>query len=79
MLKFVAYGHSFALEAKDRVRALARREEGQTMAEYAVVLAVVTLVVVGAIALLSDDVRDKITSVADIVSGREEPEAPAAG
>lgn len=30
-----------------------KREEGQTMAEYAVVLAVVTLLVIGAITLLS--------------------------
>jgi Flp pilus assembly pilin Flp len=41
-----------------------RREEGQTMAEYAVVLAVVTLLVVGAITLLSTNIKNEITKVA---------------
>ena len=36
---------------------LRNREEGQTMAEYGVVLAVITLAVIGAITLLSDNVR----------------------
>jgi Flp pilus assembly pilin Flp len=36
---------------------LREREEGQTMAEYGVVLAVITLTVIGAITLLSDNVR----------------------
>ena len=46
-----------------------RREEGQTMAEYGVVLAVITLAVIGAITLLSSHVRDAITSVANILPG----------
>lgn len=44
-----------------------RREEGQTMAEYGVVLAVITLAVVGAITLLSDNVRSAIENVAGIL------------
>jgi Flp pilus assembly pilin Flp len=46
---------------------LRRREEGQTMAEYGVVLAVITLAVVGAITLLSDNVRSAIENVAGIL------------
>ena len=46
-----------------------RKEEGQTMAEYGVVLAVITLAVIGAITLLSSNVRNAITSVANILPG----------
>ena len=49
--------------------ALRKREEGQTMAEYGVVLAVITLAVIGAITLLSSNVRNAITSVANILPG----------
>jgi Flp pilus assembly pilin Flp len=48
---------------------LRTRDEGQTMAEYGVVLAVITLAVIGAITLLSDNVRNAIESVAAIVPG----------
>ena len=48
---------------------LRRREEGQTMAEYGVVLAVITLAVIGAITLLSSHVRDALTSVANVLPG----------
>jgi Flp pilus assembly pilin Flp len=46
-----------------------RKEEGQTMAEYGVVLAVITLAVIAAITLLSTNVRNAITSVANILPG----------
>ena len=45
-----------------------KREEGQTMAEYAVVLAVVTLLVIGAITLLSTNIGNEITKVAEILT-----------
>ena len=48
---------------------LRNREEGQTMAEYGVVLAVITLAVIVAISLLSDRVKGAITSVANIMPG----------
>jgi Flp pilus assembly pilin Flp len=48
---------------------LRRDEEGQTMAEYGVVLAVITLAVIGAITLLSDNVRNAIENVANILPG----------
>ncbi|HEX3267936.1 MAG TPA: hypothetical protein VHQ98_08140 [Gaiellaceae bacterium] len=48
---------------------LRQREEGQTMAEYGVVLAVITLAVIGAITLLSDNVRNALENVAGIMPG----------
>jgi len=44
-----------------------RREEGQTMAEYGVVLAVITIAVFGALALLSGNIVTAINRVAAIV------------
>ena len=40
------------------------REDGQTMAEYAVVLAVITIAVFGALALLSGNIVNALTRVA---------------
>jgi Flp pilus assembly pilin Flp len=57
---------TFVQVAADSLR---RREEGQTMAEYGVVLAVITLAVIGAITLLSDNVRSALESVAGIMPG----------
>ena len=51
------------------VESLRRDEEGQTMAEYGVVLAVITIAVIGAITLLSDNVRNAIENVAGIMPG----------
>ena len=51
------------------IKAMREREEGQTMAEYGVVLAVITLAVIGAITLLSDNVRSALESVAGIMPG----------
>lgn len=51
------------------VQVAVKREEGQTMAEYGVVLAVITLAVIGAITLLSDNVRSAIENVAGILPG----------
>ncbi|HKD34455.1 MAG TPA: hypothetical protein VKB73_13480 [Gaiellaceae bacterium] len=51
----------------DSTSALRRREEGQTMAEYGVVLAVITLAVIAAITLLAGNVSNAINSVANIL------------
>jgi Flp pilus assembly pilin Flp len=40
-----------------------RREDGQTMAEYAVVLAVITPAIVAAFAILSDAVAERVGTV----------------
>ncbi len=47
--------------------ALARREEGQTMAEYGVVLAVITLLVIAALTFLSTQISAAINAVAAII------------
>jgi Flp pilus assembly pilin Flp len=48
--------------------AQARDEEGQTMAEYGVVLAVITIGVVGAIGLLSGAIGDALGRVEDMLT-----------
>ena len=48
------------LSAMETARRLREREDGQTMAEYGVVLAVITLLVIGAITLLSGNVQAAI-------------------
>jgi Flp pilus assembly pilin Flp len=63
VLKLFAYTQAFAVNAASALR----REDGQTMAEYGVVLAVITLAVVAAITLLSDNVRSAIENVAGIL------------
>jgi Flp pilus assembly pilin Flp len=45
-----------------------RNEEGQTMAEYGVILAVITPAIVAAIALLAMTVADNIDAVAGFLS-----------
>jgi Flp pilus assembly pilin Flp len=44
-----------------------KREEGQTMAEYAVVLAVITIAVFGALALLSGNIVNAVNTVAGYI------------
>jgi Flp pilus assembly pilin Flp len=63
VLKLFAYMQAFAADAASALR----REDGQTMAEYGVVLAVITLAVIAAITLLSDNVRSAIENVAGIL------------
>ncbi len=41
-----------------------RREEGQTMSEYAIVLAVITPAIVAGLALLSDSFAERLGTVA---------------
>ena len=64
VLKLYAFMQTSVADATD---ALHRREDGQTMAEYGVVLAVITIAVIGAITLLSDNVRNAIESVANVL------------
>jgi Flp pilus assembly pilin Flp len=44
-----------------------REERGQTMAEYGVVLALVTLAVVGAMTMLSSNISGAFTAVSGIL------------
>jgi Flp pilus assembly pilin Flp len=66
MLKLGAFRPAFA---GSRVDALRRREEGQTMAEYGVVLAVITPAMIGAITLLSSSVRNTLLKVVGLLPG----------
>jgi Flp pilus assembly pilin Flp len=65
VLKLFTFAQVKAAAAAEAIH----EERGQTMAEYGVVLAVITLAVIGAITLLSSHVRDAITSVANILPG----------
>jgi len=56
------------LKLFDMFASLRKREEGQTMAEYGVVLAVITIAVFGALALLSGNIVTAITRVAGYIS-----------
>ena len=49
------------------LKSLRRREDGQTMAEYGVVLSVITLAVITSITLLSDNVVSALESVASVL------------
>lgn len=50
-----------------RLFALRNREHGQTMAEYAIVLAIITVAVIAAISLLSSNISDALSTVASSV------------
>lgn len=47
--------------------ALSRREEGQTMAEYGVILAVITVAIIAALVLLSSGIRNNLLSVVNVL------------
>ena len=47
----------------DFVRTNWRKEEGQTMAEYGVVLAVITVLIVGTLVSLSDGIKSALSNV----------------
>jgi Flp pilus assembly pilin Flp len=47
--------------------AVRRREEGQTMAEYGVILAVITVLIIGALLLLSSGLERNIMSVVNVL------------
>ena len=49
------------------LRARVAREEGQTMAEYGVILAVITVLIIGALLLLSSGIERNIMSVVSIL------------
>ncbi len=66
MPKPFAFTQAFAASTVD---GLLRREQGQTMAEYGVVLAVITPFIVAAIALLSGGIGNAIDQVTGILPG----------
>ena len=62
MLKLFIAGQTYVMEKYDALR---NSEEGQTMAEYGVVLAVITLGVVIALGLLSTEISGALGRVTD--------------
>jgi Flp pilus assembly pilin Flp len=55
------------LELYTRVLSRAQREDGQTMAEYAVVLGVITLLVVVALQALAGGITSELNAVVGIL------------
>ena len=51
------------------LRAYARREEGQTMAEYAVVLTVIAAFIIAALGVLALAISGRLGDVAGVISG----------
>jgi Flp pilus assembly pilin Flp len=49
------------------IAAIRRREEGQTMAEYGVILAVITVAIIAALVLLATGILENINSVVDVL------------
>jgi Flp pilus assembly pilin Flp len=52
-----------------RLRLGLTREDGQTMAEYAVILAVITVIVIAAIMTLSGEISNALDKVTDVLKG----------
>jgi Flp pilus assembly pilin Flp len=65
MLKYAAFVHSFALEA---VESLRKRQEGQTMAEYAVILTVISVLVLTALLFLGGKITGVINRVGSAIN-----------
>jgi Flp pilus assembly pilin Flp len=53
----------------ETIRSYLRREEGQTMAEYGVVLAVICVLTVGIFGFLSGGITNAVQSVIDVLPG----------
>jgi Flp pilus assembly pilin Flp len=66
VLKLFAFTQALAVSTADALRG---RDEGQTMAEYGVVLAVVTLAVVASLTLLSGHLQSAFENIAGILPG----------
>ena len=64
MFKLLVQARTSLFTAADALR---RREDGQTMAEYGVVLAVIVLTVITAITMLSTGVKGEIDAVTGIL------------
>jgi Flp pilus assembly pilin Flp len=64
-LKLFVFAHAYTAAAVEPCK----RDEGQTMAEYGVALAIITIAVITAISLLSGKVVDTISAVADVLPG----------
>ncbi len=66
MLKYFVAVQSYAMNAFDELRT---REEGQTMAEYGVVLAVIAVGIIIALTALSGGITNALNKVTAVVNG----------
>ena len=66
MLKYFIAAQTSVMNAYDNLRT---REEGQTMAEYGVVLAVITLLIVGTLTALSGGINGALSRVTGVLGG----------
>jgi pilus assembly protein Flp/PilA len=66
VLKLYAFAQGSAANTRS---ALHRSEEGQTMAEYGVILSVITVAIITAVSLLSGNIQGAFESVAGLVPG----------
>jgi Flp pilus assembly pilin Flp len=64
LLKLLSFVHVSTTESLERLRG---DEAGQTMAEYGVVLALITLAVIGSMMLLSGGISSTFSGVAGIL------------
>ena len=64
MLKLFTIAQLYAMESVSNLR---NREEGQTMAEYGVVLAVITAGIIGALLLLSGQIESVLSRVTSAI------------
>jgi Flp pilus assembly pilin Flp len=61
--------HVLTSESLDRLRAGCKREDGQTMAEYGVVMAVITVASLGVFTALSGGVQGTLNRVIGLLPG----------
>lgn len=52
----------------ERLKSIVRREEGQDLLEYALLIALIAIVCVGAITLAGTNVRDAFNSIAGSIT-----------
>ena len=62
--------------AQDRLR---RDEKGATAVEYGLMVGLIAVVIIAAVVLLGEELRDLFTSITDELPGDGGPAAPAAG
>jgi Flp pilus assembly pilin Flp len=61
-------GESQMTYLHELVAAIREREQGQTMAEYGVILAVITVAIIGALLALSTGIFDNLMSVVGVLN-----------
>ena len=76
MLNTYATLVSLVAFAQDRLK---KDEKGATAVEYGLMVGLIAVVIIAAVVLLGEQLRDLFTSITDELGGAEEAPAPAAG